>query len=400
MIDNEKLKQLVKTYNTPMYLYDKEVIEQSILDIKKLKVCDNVLMGYATKANNNKYILDIIKNHNFKFDACSIGEVKQNLNANIDLDDIYVVCNNVSIAELKELLELDIIISVDSIDQLKTLIEINPSFQKLCLRVNPSIGAGENDAIVTGGYNHKFGIDIGDLNYALELINKSDVKLIGINQHIGSLNLDYNDFVMSINELLSVVTSFNLDNLEIINFGGGFGINYNRHDNDNTYLDLDILSDKIDLIFKKFLAGYKNQEVSLCFEPGRYIVATSSILVGEVTSIKHRSDNIYIGTNLGFNNFMRPTLYDSYHHVEIISDNSEKQKLSVVGNMCESGDYICKDRELILPNVGDLVVVYDTGAYGYCMANNYNSRLKPIEILKDCDEFSVIRERQKIEDLF
>ncbi len=397
-LNEKKIKKLAKRYDTPMYLYDKQTLEQNIMKMKNLCKIKNVKMNYATKANSNIELLKIIKDNNMKVDSTGIGEVEINEYAGFKTKDIYVVCNNLNENELRKIIKKNLIISVDSIDQLKTIAKIKKGYDKILLRINPTFGDGENKSIITGGSDHKFGIDTKDFELALEIIDKNKMTLIGINQHIGSLNLNYMSIIKAVKELLQFINENRLNNLEIINFGGGFGINYKRR-HKLEQLDLDNLGKTLDEIFTDFLNSYPSKNVSLEFEPGRFIVANTSVLIGQVTSIKNRDGNIFIGTDLGFSNFMRSVLYDSYHEVDFITKNKEIKKANIVGNMCESGDYIAKNRKVIIPNVGDLVIVYDTGAYGYSMANNYNSRPKPIEILKDNKKYKVIRKRQTLKEL-
>lgn len=396
-IDYNQIKKLANKYQTPMYLYDQETIEENIKTIKQLCTLPNIKVNYATKANNNLHLLKLIKANQMKVDCTGYGEFYINKQAGFDNDDIYVVANNLCKDELKQLTDENLIISVDSVDQLKLLNAVAPQYQKLMIRVNPSFGAGDNDSIITGGVNHKFGIDIDDLEYCLNYIKTNNLKLIGINNHVGSLNLDYQIMIKSVSELLSVVTKYKLNDLQIINFGGGFGIDYNHQTNQQ--LDFKALTVELNAIFTAFITDYPNPDISLEFEPGRYIVASSSVLVGTVTSVKRRGDDIYIGTDLGFSQLARPVMYNSYHHVEFITDNTLARNCHVVGNMCESGDYICKDRKLIIPDVGDLIIVYDTGAYGYSMSSNFNNRLRAIELLTSKGKTRVIRNRQTIESL-
>ncbi len=399
LFTNEEIEKVAKEFVTPIYLYDENKLNKNIDEIKNISSNSNLQINYATKANNNLSILKIIKDRGLKADAVSVGEVFINKQAGYDVDKIYVVGNNFTRGELKQLTDQNLIISVDAIDQLVLLNEVAPNYKNLMLRVNPSIGAGENESIITGGYKHKFGIDEKDIPFAINFIKENGMKLVGINQHIGSLTFDYLSIVDAVQELLDLILKYELNDLEIINFGGGFGINYKRKFTDER-IDFDALKIDLDKIFEEFLNTYNNKKVSLEFEPGRYIVANTSVLIGEVTSIKEREDKIYVGTNLGFSQLIRPTLYNSYHEVEFLTNNTKKAIVNVVGNMCESGDYMAREREMIIPNVGDLVVVHDAGAYGYCMANNYNSTLKPIEVMKTEDEsFKIIRNRETFEEL-
>lgn len=393
----KQIETLAAKYQTPMYIYDKNQILMNINNMKNISSTPNLKINYATKANSNIEILKIINENQMKVDSTGFGEVFINKQAGFPNDKIYVVANNLTTDEIKMITEEQLIISVDSIDQLLLLNKVAPHYKKVMIRVNPSFGSGGNQSIITGGAHHKFGIDIEDLEFCLGFIIANDMALIGINQHIGSLNLDYKSILEAVRELLAVIESYQLHNLEIINFGGGFGIDYNHQT--NNAIDLNTLKTELDIVFDNFLKTYNNPQVSLEFEPGRYIVANSSILVGTVTSIKKRGSDIYIGTDLGFSQLVRPTMYDSYHHIEFITNNTLARHCHVVGNMCESGDYLCKDRKLIIPDVGELVIVYDTGAYGYSMASNFNNRLRPIEILIDDQNHQVIRNRETYQDL-
>lgn len=395
-INYKTIKKLTSEYSTPLYIYDQATIIENINTLKNLSTSPNLQINYATKANSNLELLKLIKAEGLHADCTGFGEYFINRQAGFTNEQTYAVANNLTANEMQQLAAEQINISVDSIDQLQLLNQVAPGYQHLLIRVNPSFGAGGNQSIITGGDKHKFGIDIADLDFCLNYIRTKRMRLIGLNQHIGSLNLDYNSITEAVRELLAVIAKFNLNDLQIINFGGGFGIDYTHQ---QAGLDFQSLSLELDQIFEQFLSSYPNPEVSLQFEPGRYIVANSSILVGTVTSIKKRGTDIYIGTDLGFSQMVRPTMYGSYHHVEFITDNELTRHCHVVGNMCESGDYICKDRKLIVPEVGELVIVHDTGAYGYSMSSNFNNRLRPAEVLITGDNHKLIRRRETLEDL-
>lgn len=397
-INREQINKLAKEYSTPIYLYDKNQIIENIKQIKQVSSTPNLHINYATKANSNLNILKLIKDQGLNVDCTGYGEYFINKHAGFTNDNIYVVANNLTDDELSQLAEENVTISVDSYDQLVSLNKVVPSYQKVMLRINPTFGDGENASIITGGHNHKFGIDYDKVGLCLNFINDNDMKLIGINQHIGSLNLNYKSIVLAVQELINfITTSSTLPTLEIINFGGGFGIDYNHQR--NTKLDFASLKLALDNIFKPFLKTYSNPNVRLEFEPGRYIVANSAVTIGTVTSVKKRGKDIYIGTDIGFSQLVRPVMYDSHHHIEFVTNNELARPCHVVGNMCESGDYLCKKRKLIIPEVGELVIVYDTGAYGYSMASNFNNRLRPIEIMIDKDRHQVIRNRERLNDL-
>lgn len=395
-IDYKQISKLAKEYKTPLYIYDQNQIIENINTLKGISACPNMQINYATKANSNIELLKIMKDNGLHADCTGFGEYFINRKAGFSNEQTYAVANNLTAEEMSLLAQENINISVDSIDQLKLLNQVAPNYKHVMLRLNPSFGAGGNESIITGGDKHKFGIDISDIEFCINFINAHNMKLIGINQHIGSLNLDYRTIIEAVKELLSEIINFGLTDLEVINFGGGFGIDYTHL---SQGLDFNALKLELDTIFTNFLNTYPNKNVSLQFEPGRYLVANSSVLVGTVTSIKKRGNDIYIGTDLGFSQMVRPTMYGSYHHIEFITNNKLARNCHVVGNMCESGDYLCKDRKLIVPEVGELIIVHDTGAYGYSMASNFNNRLRPAEVLISNDTPRLIRNRETIEDL-
>lgn len=397
-LSDDKISELRSKYGTPLYVYDKSLIVENINVLKGLCDIPNVKFNYATKANNNKSVLGIIKDSGMKVDSTGYGEVFVNQQVGFTNDQIYVVGNNFSVHELELLVNENINISVDGLDQLKTLGKLAPGYKKVMLRMNPSFGAGANESVVTGGKKTKFGIDYYKIDEAIEIMNKYNLKLIGINQHIGSAYLEHESLIAGVESLLSFVVDNNLNDLQIINFGGGFGVNYERNHNDFG-MNFEVLSKHLTNTFETFLKKYPNKEVNLEFEPGRFIVANSGVLIGEVTSIKYR-DEVFIGTDIGFPTMPRPVLYNSYHEVEIISANTKLINANIVGNICESGDFMCKNREVTIPEIGDTCVVYDVGAYGFSMASNYNSRPLPAEVLIDENGNDIlIRKRQSYNDL-
>ena len=397
ILTKEQTKFLIDKYKSPLYVYDKNIIDSNIDDLLGLSTLSNFEINYAIKANSNINILKIIKERGLGVDSTGFGEVFINKQAGFSNDKIYTVGNNFNIEELELLLAENIVISVDSLDQLETLGKLKPGYEKVMVRINPSFGAGANAQVITGGKNTKFGIDYEDFEKVIALLYKYSLKLYGINQHIGSAYLEHEKLLRGVESLLKFIKTNNLNNLQFINFGGGFGLNYKRNINSEV-MNFEKLRVAFDEIFTGFLNSYDNKEVRLGFEPGRYIVASSGILIGTVNSVKKRDGKYIVGTDIGFNQMIRPTLYDAYHEVEILS-KGPIELIDVVGNVCESGDYQCKNRMLNLPEVGDFVIVRDVGAYGYCLSSNYNSRLRPCEVMKDSEEFIVIRKRETLEDL-
>jgi diaminopimelate decarboxylase len=232
------------------------------------------------------------------------------------------------------------------------------------------------------------------------IIKEYNLKLIGINQHIGSLFMDGEAYLKSTDNILSIARQF--DDLEFIDLGGGFGIPYNKQSN-QPRLDLKELGGKLSEVINSWVSEY-GKDIEFKIEPGRYIVAESGILLGKVNAIKKNYNIKYIGTDLGFNVLIRPVMYDSHHDIEIYRENAipslKEETVTIVGNICETGDIIAKDRKLPEIIENDILGVLDSGAYGYSMSSNYNSRLRPAEVLLDADgNPRLIRRRDTLDDL-
>jgi diaminopimelate decarboxylase len=276
---------------------------------------------------------------------------------------------------------------------------LNPG-GKVTIRINPGIGAGHHEKVVTAGHNTKFGIEITCIPEVKNILKKHDLRLLGLNQHIGSLFMDGHAYIKSAEIILSIAKQF--EDLEFIDLGGGFGIPYKKQADQNR-LDLKELGGKLSGAIQKWVREY-GKEIEFKIEPGRYIVAECCILLGEVNTVKTNYEIKYIGTDLGFNVLIRPAMYDAYHDIEIYrktdKPSTREEIVRIVGNICETGDIIARDRRLPEIFEKDILGVLDTGAYGYSMSSNYNNRLRPAEVLIQPDgDVRLIRERDTLEDL-
>lgn len=390
---------LAENYGTPLYVYNEAILREKCRELKNLVNYKNFHVNYSPKANSNLELLKIVREEGFWADAMSPGEIFVNLKAGFKPVQIFYISNNVSDEEFNYAIQAGVKISVDSVSQLERYGRLNPE-GRVAIRLNPGVGAGHHKKVVTGGKKTKFGIEIMFLDEAKAIIKKYNLKLIGINQHIGSLFMDGDSYIESVDSILTVAKQF--ENLEFIDLGGGFGIPYHKQENEPR-LDMKSLGLKLTGILDKWIKDY-GREITIKIEPGRYIVAECSILLGTVNAVKMNYDLKYIGTDLGFNVLIRPVMYDSHHDIEIYrksgmtSDKTEQVR--IVGNICETGDIIAKDR--LLPEIfeEDIIGVLDSGAYGYTMSSNYNNRLKPAEVLIDTNgNPRLIRRRDTLEDL-
>lgn len=390
---------LAEKFGTPQYVYNENILRKRCRDLKGLVDYKNFVVNYSPKANSNLEILKIVREEGLRVDAMSPGEIHVNLMAGYNPREIFYISNNVSEAEFQYAIHAGVKISVDSVSQLEMYGKLNPGGE-IAFRLNPGTGAGHHKKVVTAGKKTKFGIEMQYLPEVKRILKEYNLKLIGINQHIGSLFMTGEAYVTSAETLFEVAKQF--DDLEFIDMGGGFGIPYQKQDN-QPRLDLKDLGDRLSERVNNWVKEY-GKEVEVKIEPGRYIVAESSILLGQVNAIKMNYDIKYVGTDLGFNVLIRPAMYNSHHDIEIYRGSdipSEKEEtVRIVGNICESGDIIAKDRKLPQIFEKDIIGVLDSGAYGFVMSSNYNNRLRPAEVLIQADgSYRLIRRRDTIEDL-
>ena len=398
-IDNKTAFELIETYGSPLYVYDETILRERCNEIKNLLPGLNLTINYSVKANSNLHLLKIILDEGLDVDALSPGEIYIEELAGFTPDRILYISNNISAEEMKYVIERGILLSVDSLSQLELFGKINPG-GKIVVRLNPgSFGVGHHEKVVTAGANTKFGVQAEFADEVKAIVKKYDLKLVGINQHLGSLFLDEDKYIDGAKALLGIIKK-EFPGLEFIDFGGGFGVPYKKEEN---RLDMKAMTEKFSAVLKDFISEYDNKDIVFRIEPGRYIAAECGILLGQVYSVKENHNKTYIGTDLGMNILVRPSMYDSYHGIEVFSKKEPSgltKQVTVVGNICETGDILAKDRLLPEIHEGDILGVLNAGAYGHVMSSNYNWRLRPAEVLITKNgEHRLIRKRDSIEDL-
>lgn len=396
---NTSPQKLIEKYGSPLYVYNESILRERCRELKNLVTYPNFSVNYSVKANGNLSLLKIIREEGLNVDAMSPGEIYIEELAGFKPEQILFISNNVSAEEMQYAIDRSITISVDSLSQLELLGKINRG-GKVCVRFNPGVGAGHHEKVVTGGKKTKFGVEPTRIQEVKDLLEKYDLRLVGINQHIGSLFMEGDKYIEGIRSLLNIAKNFN--DLDFIDLGGGFGIPYKKLANQSR-LDLVALGKELDQVLYQFAKDY-GKKVQFKVEPGRYIVAECGLLLGTAHAVKINYGNKYVGTDLGFNVLKRPIMYDSHHDIEIYRDQNKPSRKSevvtIVGNICESGDIIAKERELPEIFEGDIIGVIDAGAYGYCMASNYNNRLRPAEVLITSNgNDELVRRRDTLEDI-
>ena len=392
-------EEIAKEYGTPLYVYSEEIIRKRMSEVANIVTKYPYKANFSMKANSNLTILKIAHEEGVNCDALSKGEIILLLEAGYKADEIFFVPNNIDRDEMKFAIDLGIMTSLDSIDQLRMFGELNPG-GRCAIRINPGVGAGHHEKVVTAGKNTKFAIAEEDLDEAIKTAEKYDLKIVGINQHVGSLYMTPEPFLMAIDQFLRIAMKF--ENLEFIDFGGGFGIPYHKLE-DEPRFDMYKLSCEWTKRLDAFVEKYGSVPLFKS-EPGRYCVAEGAVILGRVNAVKFNGDHKYVGTDVGMNVLARPVLYDSWHDIEIISEDrviaGMREEATITGNICESGDVLCKDRPMPIIKDDDLICVLDAGAYGYSMCYSYNTRLKPAEVMiMEDGTVKLIRKRETYEDI-
>ncbi len=394
--------ELLHSYGSPLYVYNERILRKNCRELMNMCAYKNFKVNFSAKANTNLALMQIVRSEGLDVDAMSVGEIHLELMAGFKPEQILFIPNNVSADEMRYAIDKGIKVSVDSLAQLEMYGKINPG-GSVVIRFNAGVGAGHHEKVVTAGKSTKFGVNAELVPDVKRILKAYDLKLIGINQHIGSLFMSGENYVKGASNLLAIAKQF--EGLEFIDLGGGFGIPYHKQDGE-ARLDLNDLGARMTEYMETFSREY-GKELEFKVEPGRYVPAEAGVLLGTVHAVKYNDKKKFIGTDLGFNVLARPVMYDSHHDIEVYRDGdasaaipTKTETVTVVGNICESGDIIAKDR--LLPEIfeGDALGVLDAGSYGHVMSSNYNCRLRPAEVLL-CEngEAVLVRERDTFEDI-
>lgn len=365
------MREIAKRYGTPLYVYDARVIRQRAQELKEhFKGAE---FHYAMKANSNAAILAILKKEGFGVEAVSPGELERAMEVGFSKEKISFTCASLTEEELVFASKSAGRVHLDSLHQLEVWGKKKLGGE-VSLRLNQGIGSGHHEHVITGGPGSKFGITLKDLPKAHEIAAQYNLRIAGLQQHIGSNVLDAGVFMKAVKTLLK--TSEGFPDIRHIDFGGGFGVPYSPKEK---RLNLKRLGAE----WKKAVKGFGNG-VTFAFEPGRYLVAEAGTLLVSVVDRKETSKHMFIGVNSGMNHLLRPALYGSYHPIKNLSRTGGVRKdITIAGNICESGDLLALNRKMALPAIGDILAIQNAGAYGMTMASRYNLRELPKEILVD-----------------
>lgn len=401
--------ELAKKYGTPLYVMDEVTLRKIAREYKDaFSSYKKVNMMYASKALMTSQIAKILHEEGFGFDVVSGGEIFTIHNAKVDMNYATFNGNNKTYDEIELALNLNVgRISVDNFYEIKLLDEIakkKNKIQKILLRITPGIECHTHEYIQTGHLDSKFGFDLTQIDEAVNLIKNEckNLEIKGLHAHIGSQIFEtqvyYDEIGVLIKELKRINEVHNL-NLDEMNIGGGLGITYTDEDCPPSVYEL---ADVILKSIKENCAKYNFDEPILYIEPGRSIVGTSGVTLYTIGSYKQvPKGRKYIAVDGGMADNPRPSMYGAKYVAEIANkkENENFEKVTVAGRFCESGDILIKDIELNSPETGDILCVYNTGAYGYSMSSNYNRVLKPAMVLVNNSQSDIIIKRETYEQL-
>ncbi len=388
-----QLSSIANEFGTPVYIYHAEKIAAQYDKLKKAFGSCDAKIFYACKSLTNINVLKYLHSLGASLDCVSINEVKLGLMAGFTKENILYTPNCVDFSEILEAKELGVNINIDNISILEQFGNRFGASYPVCIRLNPHIMAGGNFKISTGHVDSKFGISIHQMRHIERIVKTTKLHVEGVHMHTGSEIKDINVFLMGLEVMFSMAEHF--PELKYIDLGSGFKVPYQPGD---TETDVNLLGEKVAEAFSKFEAE-TGKKIQVWFEPGKYLVSQAGYFVVKANVIKQTPATVFVGVNSGFNHLIRPMMYEAYHHIENISNPAGIERIyTVVGNICET-DTFAWDRTLPEVREGDLLVFYNAGAYGFEMASNFNSRLKPAEVmLKDGKAF-LIRRRDEFEDL-
>ncbi len=397
-IEDIEAKNLAEEHGTPLYVYSTEQIKRNIVKIKEVFEDIPLKIVFAVKANNNIQLLKRMHSFGIGADVVTIGEIEAAKRAGIPYSNMVINGNAKTEKEIEYAIKNDFfMINIDSPDEYEIVEELAKKIGKkpnISFRLNPDVDPKTHPHISTGLKKNKFGINF-EVGYLLikEAHKSPYVNLKGIHTHIGSQILEVSPFYDAFSKIKEFLYRLRKKGIELqyYNIGGGWGIDYKR-----TGEGLNLFEYK-----EKIVPLLKSMNIQLIFEPGRFLIGNAGALLGKVLLTKTNEGKRFIFVDIGMNDLIRPSLYDAYHHILPI----EKKEAPIItadimGQLCESGDKVAQEREVPDMERGEYLVVCDTGAYGYSMASNYNSRPKPKEILIEDNTIKVIRKRETIDDMF
>jgi len=391
-VDSVPVSILANKTDTPFYLYSKNKLSEKYNEINNAFSKVNHIICYATKANENVYLLKILAKKGCGCDIVSIGELNLALKAGINPKKIVFAGVGKRDDEIKLAIKSGILMfNIESIPELYRIDKIAKALNKIAriaFRVNPDIDAKTHPHITTGLSHNKFGLCFDEAfdGYILAKSLKN-IEIAGIHTHIGSQITDIDSFILASKKMSSYISKLKSAGIKLkyIDMGGGLGIKYKDEKVINPV-------DYADAILKYLPGNY-----TIILEPGRFLVAETGVLITKVIYVKKTAKKNFLVVDAGMNDLVRPAIYGAYHEIIPVKwKNGKKHNWDVVGPICESSDVFAKDRSMPLASEGDYLAILCAGAYGYSMSSNYNMRPRPAEIIVEDNKYKVIRDKEKL----
>ncbi|WP_242094640.1 diaminopimelate decarboxylase [Aestuariivivens sediminicola] len=389
----DKLIAIANEFGSPVYVYDAEkIVSQYQRLTNAFKSVKHLKINYAVKALSNLSILKLFNSLGSGIDTVSIQEVNLGLAAGFKPEQIIFTPNGVSLAEIEEASKLGVQINIDNLSILEQFGTKYPSIP-VCIRINPHVMAGGNSNISVGHIDSKFGISIHQIPHLMRIVENTKMRINGIHMHTGSDILDIDVFLYASEILFDTAKQFK--NLEFIDFGSGFKVAYREGDIET---NVEELGKRLTRKFNDFCKAY-GKELTLAFEPGKFLVSEAGIFLAEVNAVKQTTSTVFAQVDSGFNHLIRPMFYGSHHDIINISNPKGRERFyTVVGYICET-DTFGNNRRINEINEGDILAFKNAGAYCFSMASNYNSRYRPAEVLWYNDKAHLIRKRETFDDI-
>lgn len=388
--------EIVSQTGTPVYIYSYNTLLRHFVAYERAFQRMPHIICYALKANSNSAILRLFAGQGGGADVVSGGELFRAIKAGIPPSKIVYAGVGKTEQEMRDALRSRILMfNVESADELKQIDKVAGDMKTkapVALRINPDIDPQTHPYISTGLRKHKFGIPIENaLEYYALADRLKNVVIVGIHKHIGSQLTRVSPFVDALRRLIILIDELTRQGITIkyLDIGGGLGITYK-----------DERPPLPSHLAKHILPILKGRAITLILEPGRSIVGNAGILVTKTLYLKEGEGKHFVIVDAGMNDLLRPTLYGAYHHIQpMIKNRRHKIIADIVGPICESGDFLAKEREIQKVKQGEYLAVMSAGAYGFTMSSNYNSRLRVVEVMVKGNRYALIRKRETYEDL-
>jgi diaminopimelate decarboxylase len=384
---------LLAAHGSPLYVYDLAVVRARARQMRAAITWPKFQPLFAIKANPCPAVVRTILAEGYGIDAVSPGEVAVALRLGVPPELVLYTENNMTDEEMALAVAQGVLVNCGSLDRLQRLAKAGA--KRASVRFNPEFGDGAHEKICTAGPLTKFGVHQSLLDEVRRIERETGIQVVGCHMHIGSGFLEATAFTKSCEVIFAIAAQ--LPNLQFVDVGGGIGIPYRE---EQMALDLPAMGAALSASFAAFCQGY-GRELELRVEPGRFLVAEAGTLYTTVTSVKANPDGrVFVGCDTGFNHLVRVAMYDAYHRISNVSrPQAAMQVVDIVGNICESGDVFARQRSLPTAQVGDILALHDTGAYGMAMASTYNTRPLPAEVVIDGTAIAVARRRQTLTEL-